>query len=167
MPLRPAAGEHVFDGRVDEGIEARAGRLRTLLDELVANVNPPAVFVPSVHLQRDVRITRLHERIAGCAAMRAHQSRSRATARCRSACPKHADGRSAFDSVSAMISGTCSRLRSQQPQRRRLHVVSLLFLLQWRIIPPTPGLARQQTLPWYAITQKRTNRSEPNCARGV
>ena len=136
MPLRPAAGEHVFDGRVDEGIEARAGRLRTLLDELVANVNPPAVFVPSVHLQRDVRITRLHERIAGCAAMRAHQSRSRATARCRSACPKHADGRSAFDSVSAMISGTCSRLRSQQPQRRRLHVVSLLFSTAVAYNPP-------------------------------
>ena len=43
MPLRPAAGEHVLDGRVDEGIEARAGRLRTLLDELGANVNPPTV----------------------------------------------------------------------------------------------------------------------------
>ena len=41
---------------MDEGREARVGRLRTLLDELVANVNPPAVFVPSVHLdlQRDV-----------------------------------------------------------------------------------------------------------------
>ena len=55
-PLRSAAGEHVFGGHVDEGREARVGRLRTLLDELVANVNPPAVFVPSVHLdlQRDV-----------------------------------------------------------------------------------------------------------------
>ena len=62
-PLRPAAGDHVFDGRVDEGREASAGRLRIPMDELVANVHPPAVFVPSVHLQRDVRITHLVKRL--------------------------------------------------------------------------------------------------------
>ena len=53
----------MFDGHVDEGREARARRLRTLLDELVANVHPPADFVPSVHLQRDMRITHLVKRL--------------------------------------------------------------------------------------------------------
>ena len=55
--------DHVFGGRVDEGREASSGRLRSPLDELVANVLPPAVFVPSVHLQRDVRITCVVQRL--------------------------------------------------------------------------------------------------------
>ena len=127
MPLRPAAGEHVFDGHVDEGGEARAGRLRTPLDELVANVLPPADFVPSAHLQRDV--TYLGEKVAGGVVMRAYQSPTRAAARCRSARPTHADERGTLGCGSAMTSDVCSRRHIQQRHPRRRHHGYASFLL--------------------------------------
>ena len=45
----------VFHGQVGEGRGERGGHLRTLVEQLVANVDPPGVFAASVNLPRHVR----------------------------------------------------------------------------------------------------------------
>ena len=42
----------VFQWSVEKGREVRGGLLRTLVEQLVANVDPPGVFAASIRLPR-------------------------------------------------------------------------------------------------------------------
>ena len=111
----------VFHGQVGQGRWERGGHLRTLVEQLVANVDPPGVSAASIRLPRHAAtVSLVRQALAHMRGGKTHLERRRAPRDRRSARPAYADEVGALQPVRKLILITCGQRTRGPMQPRRL-----------------------------------------------